>query len=206
MQGAVSDQETGRRSSRVQVYGVDDRFWRFHGVDGSGPATRDVFVSRALAAEIGAIVGHSVLIRVERPSDIPIESLHGRKDAVGRAMRLTVRSVIDAPAMGDFSLQPQQGDVRAIFVPLARLQTDLGVANRVHALLVADAPTATRAASDKTTTLNAAIRRRFALEDVGVSVRSSGTGELIADGAAGLIDAPRTRAIEGAAVAAGLKP
>src|SRR5262245_55786615 len=70
MPGAVSDQETGRRSSRVQLYGVDDRFWRFHGVDGSGPTGRDLFVSRALAAEIGASAGHSVLIRVERPSDI----------------------------------------------------------------------------------------------------------------------------------------
>src|SRR5881397_3622831 len=35
MPGAVSDQETGRRASRVQVYGVDDRFWRFHGVTDS---------------------------------------------------------------------------------------------------------------------------------------------------------------------------
>src|SRR4249919_2582305 len=34
MPGAVSDQETRRRSSRVQLYGVDDRFWTFHGVSG----------------------------------------------------------------------------------------------------------------------------------------------------------------------------
>ncbi len=203
--GAVSDQETGRRSARVQVYGVDDRFWRFHGVGGAGPAARDALVSRGLAAEIGASAGHSVLIRVERPSDIPIESLHGRKDNVGRALRLTVRGVVDAPAMGDFSLQPQQGEVRAIFVPLRRLQADLGVPDRVNALLVGDAPTAgTRAESERTAALTAAIRRRFALEDVGLSVRSALTGELIADGSAGVIDAPRTRAIEGAAVAAGL--
>ena len=26
-------QESGRRASRVQVYAVDDRFWRFHGLD-----------------------------------------------------------------------------------------------------------------------------------------------------------------------------
>src|SRR5262245_12928552 len=182
MPGAVSDQETGRRSSRVRVYGVDDRFWRFHGVEGSGPAARDVFVSRALATEIGASAGHSVLIRVERQSDIPIESLHGRKDAVGRALRLTVRRVIDAPAMGDFSLQPQQGEVRAIFVPLRRLQTDLGVTARVNAMLVADvSTTAARAESERSAALHAAIRRRFALEDVGLTVRSSTTGELVAD-------------------------
>ena len=30
----VSVQETGRRAGQVRVYGVDDRFWRFHGIEG----------------------------------------------------------------------------------------------------------------------------------------------------------------------------
>src|SRR5437867_10780538 len=40
MQGLVSDQASSRRASRVQVYGVDDRFWRFHGINGSRPPLR----------------------------------------------------------------------------------------------------------------------------------------------------------------------
>src|SRR6478735_8173648 len=52
MQGLVTEQGSGRRASKVQVYGVDDRFWRFHQVnDVSGPAGRDAFLSRALAAD-----------------------------------------------------------------------------------------------------------------------------------------------------------
>ena len=38
--------------------------------------------------------------------------------------------------LGEFSLQPQQGDVRAAFVPLARLQQDLDLGERVNAMLV----------------------------------------------------------------------
>src|SRR5213593_3959988 len=34
VQGLVSDQTSGRRASRVQVYGVDGRFWTFHGRSG----------------------------------------------------------------------------------------------------------------------------------------------------------------------------
>src|SRR6186997_1346949 len=30
LQGAVTDQATGRRASNVAIYGVDDRFWQFH--------------------------------------------------------------------------------------------------------------------------------------------------------------------------------
>src|SRR5438132_2816000 len=76
MQGVVSDQASGRRASRVQVYGVDARFWRFHGVAG-GPAVdeRNALLSTALASDIGAAKGGTVLVRVERPSAIPIESL-----------------------------------------------------------------------------------------------------------------------------------
>ena len=80
---------------------------------------RDVFLSEPLAREIGAAAGSAVLLRVQRPSDIPLESLHGRKDDVGRTIRLTVREVLSPSELGEFSLQPQQGDVRAAFVPLA---------------------------------------------------------------------------------------
>ena len=36
VEGAVGDQASGRRVSRVPVYGVDERFWRFHGVEIAG--------------------------------------------------------------------------------------------------------------------------------------------------------------------------
>src|SRR5512138_1495111 len=68
VEGAVTNQTGGRRVSGVQVYGVDDRFWRFHGLARTGPVGRDAFVSAALAAEIGADAGASVLVRLERPS------------------------------------------------------------------------------------------------------------------------------------------
>jgi putative ABC transport system permease protein len=219
MPGAVSDQETRRRSARVQVYGVDDRFWAFHGVSGvRGPAARDALLSRALAADIGASPGHTVVIRVERPSAIPVESLHGRKDNVGRTLRLNVQAIVSPADMGDFTLQAQQGDVRAIFVPLGRLQADLNVAGRVNALLVAS-PTlaaadelrrskgvsaANLSEAERTTQLEAAIRRRFALEDVALTVR--GSSDLIVESEAGLLDAPRSRAVEESAAASGLAP
>src|SRR5262249_33780827 len=40
VEGAVTNQTSGRRVSHVQVYGVDDRFWRFHGLGRTGPVGR----------------------------------------------------------------------------------------------------------------------------------------------------------------------
>ena len=31
--GVVTAQESGRRAGRVRVYGIDERFWGFHGLD-----------------------------------------------------------------------------------------------------------------------------------------------------------------------------
>ena len=198
LEGVVSSQTTGRRASRVQVYGVDDRFWLFHGVGARrGPAGRDAFISRALAADIGATLDSVALVRLERPSAIPIESLHGRKDDAGRTVRLTVRAIVGADEMGEFSLHPQQGDIRAIFVPLQRAQQDLDLAGRVNTVLVADQP-------GRSSDLEASIRRRFALEDVGLTVREAG-GEIAVESAAGFLDSARAKAIEVASEAASLR-
>ena len=231
VQGVVTDETSGRRASRVQVYGVDDRFWRFHhekprgwpsdrGSDAAaaGPSrdAREAFLSPALARDIGAAAGGTVLVRVERPSAIPVESLQGRKENLGRTLRLTVRAV---PAGGDaeFSLRPQQGDVRAVFIPLQRLQQDIGVAGRVNVLLIEDvinsyvgslAGDRADAGPERTArnaALEAKIRRHATLEDVGLSLRAiDARHEIALESSSGLVDPPRANAAEAAAVNAGL--
>ena len=43
-QGFITAQDSGRRVANVAVYGVDDRFWRFHGAsDLGGPSAREFF-------------------------------------------------------------------------------------------------------------------------------------------------------------------
>ena len=104
MQGAVTELASGQRASRVLVYGVDDRFWRFHGIPGlSGPSADDAYLSQALASDLGVAPGAGILVRVERPSAVPIESLHGRKESPGRTIRLTARTL---PCWGRITNSP----------------------------------------------------------------------------------------------------
>jgi len=202
MQGLVTDQATGQRASRVQVYGIDDRFWRFHEVPGrSGPANRDAFVSRALASDIGAAEGGTVRVRVERPSAIPLESLHGKKDDAGRTMTLRVAGVLDRAQLGEFSIVPQQGEVRAVFVPLRRVQQDLEQPGRVNALLIA------AGSAPDNGPLYAALKRQLRYGDVGLTVRDLWEQQSIAIGAdAGLIDRSRSGVIDRAAAKVGVQP
>jgi len=214
VEGAVSNQAGGRRASGVLVYGVDDRFWRFHGLATTGPSGRDALMSTALATEIGAAAGASVLVRLERPSAIPIESLHGRKDEGGRTVRATVRGVASAAEMGEFSLRPQQGAVRAVFLPLRRLQQDLDIPGRVNTMIVRgrdgqdgregqEGQDRQDGRNRKRVDLGDAVRRHFALEDIGITVRVVGDA-IAVESDAGLLDAARAKAVDAAAAALGM--
>jgi len=125
LRGVALHDASGRRARDVQIYGIDNRFFTFHGVDAQAPGRSGVLLSPDLADELGAATGDSFVVRVARPTDIPLDSLQGRRDDTGRSVRLQVEGTLPRERMGEFSLTPQQGRVRAAFVSLARLQRDL---------------------------------------------------------------------------------
>ena len=121
---------SGRRASAIQVYGVDDRFWAFHGLEAA--RYRDAGAQRgARQRGAGGRAGRGGRLRrssmrVEKPSDVPISSLHGRRDDIGRTLRLRIeRGCCRRTRSGEFSFRPQQGRARSVFVSLERLQREL---------------------------------------------------------------------------------
>ena len=185
--GFLTHEQSGRRASGVVVYGVDQRFWSFHGKkDNPG-----VLASPALILELGAAPRDTILLRLQKPSAIPIESLFGRKDDVARTMRLTVDGVLSGDGLGEFSLQPRQSEVRAIFLPLTRVQRDLGLPARANTIL---------SAGSDAQAITAAMRRAVTLEDLGATVAVSGNPQnLIVESHSGIM----TESLEAAVVQAG---
>ncbi|HSE31367.1 MAG TPA: ABC transporter permease [Pyrinomonadaceae bacterium] len=168
LQAQITHEPSKRAASAIQVYGVDDRFWRFNARNRTGPQDRSVYMSQTLASELGANNGDAVLLRLEKPSDIPLESLHSKKDDLGKTLRLNLSEILDSSALGEFSLQPQQSGVRAIFVSIKLLQTELEQTNKVNLILVSENQTthANAFALDKL------LRQRISLEDLGIKLRS----------------------------------
>jgi ABC-type antimicrobial peptide transport system permease subunit len=169
LEGVVVHEPSKRRAGGVRVYGVDERFWRFNGVAGvTAPENRNAFVSQGLASELGSNSGESLVLRLEKPSDIPVESLHGRKEDPGRTIRLTAAGVLGAEGLGEFSLQPQHGAVRAIFVSLRFLQHELEQSGRVNTILVARFA-GTQPAQQKS--IAALLKSKATLDDLGLNLR-----------------------------------
>lgn len=165
LDGVVIHEPSKRRAGGVKVYGVDERFWKFNSVAGvATPENRNVYVSQSLASELGSNPGESLVLRIEKPSEIPVESLHGRKEDPGRTIRLNVASVLGAESLGEFSLQPQHGAVRAVFVSLRFLQQELEQNGRVNTILVAGAQPAPSIAT--------LLKSKATLDDLGLNLRA----------------------------------
>ncbi len=206
LEGFATHQESRSRAGGIQVYGVDDRFWAFHGLDGGrAPAPGEVLLSGGLAREFGAAEGDTLLVRVQKPSAIPVSSLHGRRDDLGRTMRLRIREVLAPAALGEFSFRPQQGFSRAVFVNLQRMQRDLELDRGANTLLLggagADAPAGPRAVAR----IEAALRATTRLTDLGLRVRVlPGPGALVVESSAGLLGYDVVAAARDATAAAGM--
>jgi putative ABC transport system permease protein len=176
LEGVVVHEPSKRRAGGVKVYGVDERFWRFHGVAGiEAPQDRGVLLSESLAKELGTNAGDSVLLRLEKPSDIPVESLHGRKEDPGRTIRLNVSRALAGESLGEFSLQPQHAAVHAVFVSLSFLQKELEQAGKVNTILVGRFQD-TQPAKQREA-IATLLKTKTTLEDLGLNLRTLNDGQ-----------------------------
>ncbi|MBI2688379.1 MAG: FtsX-like permease family protein [Acidobacteria bacterium] len=137
-EAVMKHQGTGRTASKVLVYGVDDRFWKLHKIPNPLRAERDIVFSSPLAAEFNAQDGEGILLRIEKPSEIPQETLHARKEQSVRTARFRYRTSLPDSGIGGFTLQPRQGSIRAAFVKLATLQKELTLESRANVLVLSE--------------------------------------------------------------------
>ena len=168
----TASSDNGARAGGVRVYGIDARFWQFHGRDQRPPENREALISDSLSRELGLRPGDSLLIRIQKPSDVPLESLFGRKDEAGVTLRLTIREALSPAQLGEFSTRPQQSSVRAVFVPLQLLQQELEQQNRVNTILVSGSKDSSEdARTEKTKALASLLKDKAQLEDYNIKLR-----------------------------------
>lgn len=174
LEGTITHEASKRIASRITVYGVDERFWKFHGRENRAPVDREVLLSESLAGELGSTVGDALLLRVQKPSEIPLESLHSKKDDLGRTLRLIMREALSSEALGEFSLQPRQGEARVAFIPLKLLQKELEQDGKANLILINEKSASESAAAiqnDTTELLGRILKETASLEDYGIKLR-----------------------------------
>lgn len=165
LRGVAWNKDGTARANRVQVLGVDERFWAL--APGPPPPVLPdedgVVLNRYLADRLGAAVGDQVVLRIETPATLPRAVVLASRDQATLAMRWTVRSIASDEAFGRFGLQADQLPPDTAFLSLPRLQRQLDLPGRAN-LLLAASEVLPEAASG-------AIRRRWRLADAELELR-----------------------------------
>ncbi|MEA2203968.1 MAG: putative transport system permease protein [Blastocatellia bacterium] len=198
--GTVTHEPSKRVGTGIRVYGVDERFWTFHGHADAAPHNREVLVSDSLARDLGAHTGDALVLRVEKPSEIPVESLHSKKEDLGRTLRLTMRAALSANALGEFSLQSQQSETRAVFVPLKLLQRELEQEGKANLVLLAGGgqhQTPATTSAIRTEALHRIVKDTATLSDYGVKLRVLHEQQVLAvESTAGMVSDPLAEKVD----------
>jgi ABC-type lipoprotein release transport system permease subunit len=136
--GTAATPDQSARANHVQVLGVNENFWalaqtplvpRF--------APDSVLLNAALAAQLRAKTGDTIILRAQKPSLLSLEAPISPRQDVSTAMRLRVGGVVSDAQFGRFGLQANQASPLNAFLPLSFLQAMAGQPGRANLLLAA---------------------------------------------------------------------
>ncbi|MDZ7362202.1 MAG: FtsX-like permease family protein [candidate division KSB1 bacterium] len=180
--GSAVHAVTKRRASAINLLGIDQRFLDFFDAD-SWQRWNEFFlrsaeqgfpalaINEALQKELGAEIGDHLLIFVQQQTEIPRETLLGRRDVsdVVKTIRFQLTHIIPNHGLGRFGLRPHQNLPQNAYVALAGLQKALAQPQKANALLVS------RQSPALVDSLNLALqeilRENIQLRDLGISMR-----------------------------------
>jgi putative ABC transport system permease protein len=165
VQGTAAVADGSARANRVQVLGVDARFWSLakERVSFPPPGPDEVVLNRRLAEQLNVRAGQTILLRVDKPSRLSREAPLTPQEDFAQALRVKVRAIAADGQWGRFSLQANQVPPFNAFLPLSWLGERLQAAGRANLLLAGGTNTAARA--------NAALRDDWQLADAQLELR-----------------------------------
>ncbi len=139
VRGLMTNSNGTKRANRVEVLGIDERFYRI-GTQKNlfvKDFNNTVILNEPLAARLGANTGDEIVLRIEKPSLMPRDVPITPDSDLSTAFRLHVGTVADQSEFGRFSLQSNQIAPMNVFVPLRWLQEKIGRSEQANILLVA---------------------------------------------------------------------
>lgn len=168
LRGLVSNSDGSRQAGRVEVLGVDERFWKM-GPSGNVFDIREneIILSEPLAQQLGAGRGDEVVLWVTKPSLLPRDAVLSTATDNSAAMRLKVSVIVCDADFGRFSLAANQTAPLNAYMDIAVLGEKVDLAGRANMLLLSDN------AGNKLSieNANAAVKSHWRLADGNIQLR-----------------------------------
>ncbi len=190
--GTASNRDGGQRVNRIQILGVDDRFWNLS-VGGKSPDGWDddrwMAVNEPLGSRIGAEEGDTLIVRVEMPGALSKDAPLSGESEQTTPFTAKITTILDSDHFGLYSLRAEQVPPSTIFVKLSRLQEILEQPDRVNVLAASE--------SVSVDDFQHAVQSEWDLDDLQLAVSevgSNSTKQLISSRV--FFDAPIVEALE----------
>ena len=179
--GTASGNGGQTRANEVNVLGVETDFWDLaRRPSAMAIAPGSVVLNDALARQLKAKAGDSILFRVPKPSGLSREAPLSPEEDASVAMRLTVQAIAGDEGFGRFSLHASQIPPFNAFVSRSDLQNRLEQEGGANLLLVgAEARSVlggNPAEAWDSALLTAKLRRRWRLADAQLTLKKLSEG------------------------------
>ena len=172
--GSVSTPGREKRINQVQVFGVDERFWQLSVSGRERPFSESgvIHLNEHLAALLEAAGGDTLILRLEKPSELTRDApLSGERHALV-AIRGKIDRIIGDEDFGRFSMQPSQLPPLNLYISVRVLQERLALEGKSNLILAG-------ASAEEALTLeraDTALGEVWQLEDAGLHFRKVDQG------------------------------
>ena len=144
------------------------------------------------------------------PGQIPIEYLQGRKEKLGKTLRVQVSDILADDQLGSFALRPSQGVIHSVFVSLSFLQHELERERQANTILISENPVSSRTLGADSSTheqsLQDALRESVNLDDLALRLRlNEERGYFTLESASTLITESQAAMAQSLAASAGIR-
>ncbi len=172
VEGTVTGRGGGQRVNRVQIIGVEDRFWKLSG-NRKRPALLKgenwMAVNDALASRVGGEVGDTLVVKVEIPGALSKDAPMSGESEQATPFTGEISLVVGAADFGLYSLRAEQVPPATVFLPLSQLQEILKQSGRVNVLLCQE--------DVATEIFHKAVQSQWNLDDIGLSISDLKNGK-----------------------------
>ena len=147
LNGNVTAADTDSRASKVNIYGVNDtffRFWKNATIPKLSNTTNSPFanivINKALQKELNVQIGDALLVNFPQAVEIHPEFLLGKREVTDliQSLRMVVSDIIPTENAGRFSLHAHQSLPLNAYIALPILQKALAQSGKVNALFTDD--------------------------------------------------------------------
>ncbi|MFB0525479.1 MAG: ABC transporter permease, partial [Phycisphaerae bacterium] len=128
LRGLIANSDETRRANRVEVLGVDERFFKMGARENpfGDDWNEGVVLNVPLAERLSVGLDDEIVLRIGKPGLMPRDVPLAPDSDLSIAFRLVVRAVAGQSQFGRFSLQANQVKPLNVFVPLQWMQEKLG--------------------------------------------------------------------------------